>query len=85
MLSWAQRTARWTVKTLPFSFSRPGGDLGDGDVAASVSEESAQCPPPAHDQSPRRRPLHERAGGPPVRGRHAAPSRSRRPRTPDTD
>jgi hypothetical protein len=88
MLSWAQRTARWTVKTLPFSFSRPGGGTAvDADVAgnASQEEESAQCPPPAVDQGPRRRPLHERAGGPPVRGRHAAPSRSRRARTPDTE
>lgn len=88
MLSWAQRTARWTVKTLPFSFSRPGGgDVGNGDEAGSASEEeeSAQCPTPADERGPRRRPLHERAGGPPVRGRHAAPSRSRRMRTPDTD
>ena len=81
MLSWAQRTARWTVKTLPFSFSRAGG----GDVAADTPEESAQCEAPAENHGSRHRPLHERAGAPPARGRHAAPGRSRRPRTPDAE
>jgi len=73
MRSWAQRTARWTVKTLPFSFGRGGGD-----VTASAPAE--QCPPRPEDRGTRRHSAHERGSAAPVRGRHAAPSRSRRTR-----
>jgi len=74
MLSWAQRTARWTVKTLPFSFGR----AADGDVTASTS--AGQCPPRPEDRGSRHHPMHQRGSAAPVRGRHAAPSRSRRAR-----
>jgi hypothetical protein len=143
MLSWAQRTARWTVKTLPFSFGRANGrtDGRDGAETApaetptaetltteTASEETtpAETPstetpstettptetapegsptagttpkettltvaepvgqPPAQPESrgSRHRALHERAGAQPSRGRHAAPSKSRRTRTQDAD
>jgi hypothetical protein len=114
MLSWAQRTARWTVRSLPFSFGRPGTDRAGTDrpaigrsgtdhpgdqeqetqetqetadtVADRVGEEGVAAtagPARSSDHGPRHRPSHERAAGPPARGRHAAPSRSRRPRSPD--
>ncbi len=116
MLSWAQRTARWTVKTLPFSFSRAdGGDVArtptgttptetpstettstdtplaetpsagtaPTETTLTASAPAGQCPPPPENHGSRHRPLHERVGAQPARGRHAAPSRSRRTRTPD--
>lgn len=82
MLSWAQRTARWTVKTLPFSFGR----AGSGDLAATSP--ASQCPPQAERadaRGTRRQALHERGQAAPGRGRHAAPGRSRRARVRDAD
>jgi hypothetical protein len=105
MLSWAQRTAQWTVKTLPFPLGRfggPGPDTTDadaqpaGDEALTVPAETtpAETVPagsrpgrasiPA-DHGSRHRAAHERVAAPSTRGRHAAPSRSRRTRTLDTD
>jgi hypothetical protein len=145
MLSWAQRTARWTVKTLPFSFGRANGradgradgrdvarttppetpaegaeetappetaaegaevaEGADGAAPAGTPAEGAegtapagttptqtplmqsapagQSPAPPENRGSRHRALHERAGAPSARGRHAAPSRSRRSRTSD--
>jgi hypothetical protein len=76
MRSWAQRTARWTAKTLPFTFGRTGGDIAGTTPAG-------QCPPRASAHGQRHRPMHERAGTAPARGRHAAPSRSRKARVRD--
>jgi hypothetical protein len=75
MRSWAQRTARWTVKTLPFSFGRAGGAVGADGAPA--------CPPRADDTGERRHPAHERGLVPPSRGRHAAPPKSRKARVRD--
>ena len=88
MLSWAQRTARWTVRTLPFSLGRSGAQAHEtsavvadqaGDEALTAPE--GEFPAPSADPSARHRASHERLGGSPARGRHAAPSRSRRPRS----
>jgi len=76
MLSWAQRTARWTVKTLPFSFGRTSGDV-------TASTPAGQCPPRPENRGSRHHPTHERGSSAPTRGRHAAPSRSRRARERD--
>jgi hypothetical protein len=90
MLSWAQRTARWTVRTLPFSIGRFGGQAqGTTAVVADQASEEAltapagEFPAPAAEHASRHRASHERVAGTPARGRHAAPSRSRRPRSQD--
>jgi hypothetical protein len=102
MLSWAQRTAQWTVKTLPFPIGRPGGPAPEttdadaqqaGDEAPSAPEGTtpAGTTPAgkqhgrAADHGSRHRASHERVAAPSTRGRHAAPSRSRRARTGDAD
>lgn len=107
MLSWAQRTAQWTVKTLPFPLGRSGGPArattdidadaqpaGDealpvaaGTVPAGTTPEG-KLPRRAgtpSDHGSRHRAAHERVAAPSTRGRHAAPSRSRRARTLDAD
>jgi hypothetical protein len=92
MLSWAQRTAQWTVKTLPFSIGRSGDPAraatdaeAPADQAAdeALAEPAETQPERAASQGSRHRASHERSAAPPVRGRHAAPSRSRRTRTED--
>jgi hypothetical protein len=92
MLSWAQRTAQWTVKTLPFPVGRfgdPAGETTDapadpgGDEA--VAAPAGKHPGRAADHGSRHRASHERVAAQSTRGRHAAPSRSRRARTPDAD
>ncbi len=110
MLSWAQRTAQWTVKTLPFPLGRSGGPAREttdaeapqaGDEALTVPAGAAPAgTAPAEaapagknpgragnpgDHGSRHRASHERVATPSTRGRHAAPSRSRRTRTLDTD
>jgi hypothetical protein len=110
MLSWAQRTAQWTVKTLPFPLGRSGGPAREttdaeapqaGDEALTVpagaaptGTSSAEAAPAGKnprrasnpgDHGSRHRASHERVSAPSTRGRHAAPSRSRRARTLDTD
>jgi len=91
MLSWAQRTAQWTVKTLPFAIGRAGDPArgtteADADQAGdeALTGPEGQSAAPADDHGSRHRPSHERVAAP-ARGRHAAPSRSRRGRTPDAD
>lgn len=75
MRSWAQRTARWTARTLPFTFVT-FGRIG-GDIAGTTP--GGQCPPRVGGQH--RHSRHERVMTAPARGgRHAAPSRSRKPR-----
>ena len=88
MLSWAQRTARWTVRTLPFSIGRSGAqaDATTAVVADQAGDEAltapaGELPTPEADPSSRHRASHERLAGSPARGRHAAPGRSRRPRS----
>ena len=73
MRSWAQRTARWTAKTLPFTFGRTGDDIAGTTPAG-------QCAPRARDYGQRHQPMHERVATAPSRGRHAAPPRARRAR-----
>lgn len=70
MRSWAQRTARWTVKTV--SFGRAGGEV-------TGSAQAGQCPLRADERGTRHHPMHER-GPAAVRGRHAAPRPSRKAR-----
>jgi hypothetical protein len=92
MLSWAQRTAQWTVKTLPFPIGR-FGDPARGTTDAAVhqvgdealTEPAGKHPGRAADHGSRHRASHERVAVPSTRGRHAAPSRSRRTRTQDAD
>jgi hypothetical protein len=100
MLSWAQRTAQWTVKTLPFPLGRFGGPAREttdteadaqpaGDEAVTVPAGTTPAGPgqasTPGDHGSRHRASHERVAAPSTRGRHAAPSRSRRTRTVDTD
>jgi hypothetical protein len=66
MPSWAQRTARWTARTLSFPFSR----LGGRDLTASASASAALA---AGDRNPYL-PMHARMAVAPARGRHAAAS-----------
>jgi hypothetical protein len=93
MLSWAQRTVRWTVRTLPFSIGRSGApqahettaavadQTGDEAQTAPATAPAGEIPAPAAEHASRHRASHERLAGSPARGRHAAPSRSRRPRS----
>jgi hypothetical protein len=77
MRSWAQRTARWTVRTLPFSFGRADGEVHAGTGGGGT------CPSPAprqDDHGSRYRAAHQRAAAAPVRGKHAAPRPQRRAR-----
>jgi hypothetical protein len=90
MLSWAQRTAQWTVKTLPFTIGLfSDAARGTTDAAAhQAGDEAVTTPEDRHpgrpaDHGSRHRASHERVAVPSTRGRHAAPSRSRRARTPD--
>ncbi len=79
MRSWAQRTARWTVKTLPLPLRRPGGEPGGGDEPSGV----LACPraePRAAEHGSRHRATNERGPAAPARGRHAAPRPSRKGR-----
>jgi len=118
MLSWAQRTAQWTVKTLPFTLGplgRFGGSAREttdaeapqaGDEALTVpagaaptgaaptgtaptgtapADKQPERASTSADHGSRHRASHERVVAPSTRGRHAAPSRSRRARTLDTD
>jgi hypothetical protein len=64
MLSWAQRTARWTARILTFPFGRSGGR----DLTASASASAALVSPDRYY------PLHARVAVAPARGRHAAAS-----------
>ena len=92
MLSWAQRTAQWTVKSLPFPIGRSGDpEGGTTDAAAHQAGDETLTAPEAEqqeraaDHGSRHRASHERVAAPSTRGRHAAPSRSRRTRTLDAD
>jgi hypothetical protein len=92
MLSWAQRTAQWTVKTLPFPIGRFGGPARETTDAPAhqaggeaFTASAGKHPERAADHGSRHRASHERVAVPSTRGRHAAPSRSRRARTPDAD
>ena len=66
MRSWAQRTARWTARTLSFLFGRPGGR--DLTASASASGAVAACDRNTYY------PTHARMAVAPARGRHAAAS-----------
>jgi len=66
MRSWAQRTARWTARTLLSPFGRSGSR----DLTASTSASGAVA---ACDRNPYY-PMHARMAVAPARGRHAAAS-----------
>ncbi len=77
MRTWAQRTARWTARTLPFSFGRGGGR----DVAAASPALLVLIPAQRTGDHTTHQPLHARGAVAPARGKHAAASpRRMRPR-----
>uniref|UniRef100_UPI0026027A4C hypothetical protein n=1 Tax=Trebonia sp. TaxID=2767075 RepID=UPI0026027A4C len=72
MRTWAQRTARWTARTLPFSLGRAGGrDLAATASASATATATAGFAERPGDRAPRQ-PLHARGPVAPARGRHAA-------------